>query len=80
MLVLLSDVVLFTEVDEVDYGLCGEEEEGVYYFNLYNRKHSAPYVPLENQWSWLRSFEELGLDSSRSSCSSVNQRELGKIR
>jgi hypothetical protein len=34
VLVFLPDVVFFAEVDEVDYGLCGEEEEGVYYFDL----------------------------------------------
>lgn len=34
MLVFLPDVVLFTEVDEEDDGFGGEEEEGVYYFDL----------------------------------------------
>ena len=34
VLVLLPDVVLFAEVDEVDDGLGGEEEEGVDDFDL----------------------------------------------
>lgn len=33
--VLLADVVFFAKVDEVDDGLCGEEEEWVYYFDLW---------------------------------------------
>lgn len=32
--VFLSDVVFFAEVDEVDDGFGGEEEERVYYFDL----------------------------------------------
>lgn len=34
VLVLLADVVALAEVDEVDDGFCGEEEEGVDYFDL----------------------------------------------
>ena len=34
VLVLLADVVAFAEVDEVDDGFGGEEEEGVDYFDL----------------------------------------------
>ena len=33
--VFLADVVFFGEVDEVDDGFGGEEEEGVDYFDLY---------------------------------------------
>ena len=33
--VFLADVVLFGEVDEVDDRFCGEEEEGVYDFDLW---------------------------------------------
>lgn len=33
--VLLPDVVFFREVDEEDYGLGGEEHEGVDYFDLW---------------------------------------------
>lgn len=32
--VFLADVVFFAEVDEVDDWFCGEEEEGVYCFDL----------------------------------------------
>jgi len=34
VLVFLPDVVFFAEVDEVDDGFGGEEEERIYYFNL----------------------------------------------
>ena len=34
VLVLLADVVLFTEIDEIDNRLCGEEEERVDNFDL----------------------------------------------
>ena len=34
MFVLLADVVFFAEVDEVDDGFGGEEEEGIYYLDL----------------------------------------------
>ena len=37
MLVLLPDVVLFGEVDEIDDGFGGKEEERVDYFDLRNR-------------------------------------------
>ena len=39
MLVLLADVVLLAEVDQVDDGLCGEEEERVDNFDLANCKY-----------------------------------------
>jgi len=32
--VLLTEVVFFAEVDEVDDGFCGEEEKRIYYFDL----------------------------------------------
>ena len=41
MLVLLPDVVFFGEVDKVDDGFCGEEEERVDYFDLGNRNGLA---------------------------------------
>ena len=34
MLVLLSDVVLLTKIDEVDNGLCAEEKKRIYDFDL----------------------------------------------
>ena len=40
--VFLADVVFFAEVDEEDDGLGGEEEEGVYYFDLSKRCLAAP--------------------------------------
>jgi hypothetical protein len=35
VLVLLAEVVFFRQVDEVDDGFGGEEEEGVDYFDLF---------------------------------------------
>lgn len=34
VLVLLADVVFFAEINQVDDWFCGEEEEGVDYFDL----------------------------------------------
>lgn len=35
MLVLLADIVLFAKVDQVDDGLCSEEEERIDNFDLW---------------------------------------------
>ena len=43
VLVLLSDIVLFAEVDEVDDRLGCEQEERIDYFNL--------IIPSDEQWS-----------------------------
>ena len=47
MLVFLSDVVFFGEVDEVDDWFGGEEEEGVYYFDLVRRANVSWVVRRE---------------------------------